>query len=78
MGKMCHSCAAPLDNPDFRGVAADLCKYCSDETGQLREREKVKYGIAQWFMMWQPGIYMPKALARADIYMNSMPAWAEK
>ncbi|MFZ1683818.1 MAG: hypothetical protein WAU88_06755 [Candidatus Zixiibacteriota bacterium] len=78
MSKMCHSCAAPLDNPGFRGAAEDFCKYCTDESGKLKSSETVQFGIAEWFMMWQPGIDRNVAMQRAAIYMKSMPAWAER
>ena len=35
MDKFCHSCAAPLGNPEFKGPAEDYCKYCTDDAGKL-------------------------------------------
>ncbi len=77
MAKMCYSCAAPLDNPDFKGTTADYCKYCVDASGKLLPKEKVQQGIAGWFKMWQPNIDDKVAMQRAAHYMKSMPAWAE-
>lgn len=77
MDKFCHSCAAPLAVPDFQGLAENLCKHCTDESGKLKPREEIREGISQWFKSWQPGLDDAKALARAEHYMKSMPAWAE-
>ena len=77
MNRFCHSCAAPLDMPDFKGAAENYCKYCTDESGKLKEKGIVRQGIAEWLKGWQPGIDDNQALDRADLYMKSMPAWAE-
>ena len=77
MNKMCHSCAAPLEMADFKGPADNYCKYCTDENGNLKSREEIQKGIAEWFKAWQPNLNDEKALARAAAYMKSMPAWAE-
>jgi len=77
MDKMCYSCAAPLGTADFKGPADNYCKYCTDENGNLKSREEIQKGIAEWFKGWQPNIDDEKALARAALYMKSMPAWAE-
>jgi hypothetical protein len=73
---MCHSRAMPLDNPENVGAAEDYCKYCSDEQGKLKPRDAVQRGIAEWFKMWQPDLDDGTAMKRADLYMQSMPAWA--
>jgi len=77
MNKFCHSCAAPLDMPDFKGPAENYCKYCTEESGELKSRDVIKQGIAEWMKSWQSGIDDNKALNRAEFYMKSMPAWAE-
>lgn len=77
MNKFCHSCGAPLDMPDFKGPAENYCKYCTDESGNLKARDEVQKGCAEWFKSWQPGVDDTKAMARADLYLQSMPAWAE-
>jgi hypothetical protein len=77
MTRYCHACAAPLDMPDFKGPAENFCRYCTDESGKLKPKETVKQGIAEWFKSWQPGIDDQKALNRAELYMKSMPAWAD-
>ena len=77
MEKFCHSCAAPLGIPDFKGSADNYCKYCSDEAGNLKLREEVQNGIAQWLKSWQPDLDDTKAMTRAADYMKAMPAWAQ-
>lgn len=71
----CHSCACPTSMPDFKGPAENYCRFCTDEQGNLKSREEVKQGIAQWLKMWQPGINDDIASKRASDYMKAMPAW---
>ncbi len=78
MPMMCHSCAAPLDNPMFKGVTENLCKHCTDEKGNLKPRSEVQRGIAEWMKTWMPEVDNVKAMRRADFYMRSMPIWADK
>ena len=78
MSEHCHSCAAPLAMPDFKGPAKDYCKYCTDDTGKLKPKSEVQKGIAGWMMSWQPGLTEQLASGRASLYMKSMPAWVEK
>jgi len=75
--KFCHSCTAPLDSPDFKGPADNYCKHCTDEAGNLKPREHVQAGIAQWLKTWQAGIDDATAMVRADHYMKALPAWAD-
>ena len=77
MQQFCHSCAAPLNVPDFKGPADNYCVNCTDAKGILKTRQEVKYGLAEWLKMWQPDLSQEKALMRADNYMNAMPAWTE-
>lgn len=76
MDKFCHSCAAPLGNPELKGVGETYCKYCSDEHGKLKSRGEVQSAIAGWFKMWQPKVDHTTAMKRAALYMQAMPAWA--
>jgi hypothetical protein len=78
MDKFCHSCAAPLSAPDFKGPAENYCKYCTDDVGNLKSREDIQQGIAQWFKEWQPNLDGQTAADRAALYMKSMPAWADE
>lgn len=64
--------------PEFKGPAEDYCKHCTDEQGELKPREEIRTGIAQWFRIWQPGLDEDTALTRADHFMQAMPAWAER
>ena len=77
MSTMCYSCAAPLESPEFKGPAADYCKYCTDESGNLKPRDAVKKGIAMWLKGWQPDISDEIAQQRAEHYMQAMPTWAD-
>jgi len=77
MAKFCYSCAAPVTG-DFKGPAENYCKYCTDESGNLKSHDEVQKGIAMWFKSWQPGIDEATATQRAGLYMKSMPAWADK
>jgi hypothetical protein len=78
MDKFCFSCAAPLNMAEFKGPAENYCKYCTDDSGNLKAKEEVRQGIVQWFKGWQPELDEQTAAARAELYMKSMPAWAEK
>jgi hypothetical protein len=77
MQKICYSCSAPLHMPEFKGPAENYCKYCTDDQGNLKPREEIKRGITEWFRSWQPGIDHEKAAERAELFMRSMPAWAD-
>jgi len=77
MTEFCHSCAAPLNMPDFKGTTENYCRYCTDSAGQLKPMAEVQAGIVHWFKTWQPNLDDKKAAERAAHYMKSMPAWAE-
>ena len=72
----CHSCAAPLANPNFVGPTAHYCKYCIDDNGDVKPRDEVRAGVRQWMMnAWD--LADDDALTRrADTYMNAMPHWS--
>ena len=78
MDKYCQSCSMPLSMPEAKGPSEDYCKYCTDEKGNLKPRAVVQQGIAGWFKSWQPNLDDVKAMKRADLFMKSMPAWAEE
>jgi len=78
MDKFCLSCAASLNVPDFKGPAENYCKYCTDKAGNLKSKDAVQQGIAEWFKSWQPELDDQKALVRAADYMKAMPAWAKE
>jgi hypothetical protein len=77
MNQFCQSCGAPLAMPEMQGPAENYCKYCTDEQGQLKARDEVQGGIAEWLKTWQAGLTPEKARSRAAHYMKAMPAWAE-
>ena len=77
MDKFCFSCTAPLNMPEFKGPAENYCKHCTDENGNLKSREEIQKGLAQWFQSWQPNLDEKEALERAAHFMRAMPAWAE-
>ena len=74
--QFCHSCAAPLGMPDFKGPLDYYCKYCAGEDGKLKSRQEVQMGIAQWMKTWQPDVDDDLAMQRAAHYMKAMPHWA--
>ena len=75
--RFCHACGMPLAIPGFKGPSDIHCTHCTDQEGSLHPREEIQKGIAGWFTQWQPDLDFPRALARADLYMRAMPAWAE-
>ncbi len=77
MNQFCFSCSAPLNVPEFKGSAENICVYCSDSTGNLKSKGEVKAGIAEWLKSWQPNLTPEKAIDRAEIFMQAMPAWAD-
>jgi len=73
----CRSCAASLNEPINQGVSDRYCRYCADETGQLRPREEVRAILARWMIYWQGPMTPEEAARRADSLMRAMPAWCE-
>ncbi|MCP3871015.1 MAG: hypothetical protein GY703_23540 [Gammaproteobacteria bacterium] len=78
MSDFCYSCCAPLKDPQFKGPAEDYCQYCTDEKGNLKSKDTVQIGIAQWLQTWQPNLDDATAVKRAEHYMKAMPAWSEQ
>jgi hypothetical protein len=78
MEKYCFSCGSPLWMEPFQGPADDYCKYCTDENGNLKSREEILQGCANWLKSWSPGLDDETAIERAEHYMQSMPEWADK
>jgi hypothetical protein len=76
MSAHCYACAAPLSG-DFKGTSEIYCRHCCDDQGVLKPRAEIERGIAQWFRSWQPNLDDATALKRADLYLRSMPAWAD-
>jgi hypothetical protein len=76
-GRFCRSCMSSLQEEHNAGPSEMYCRWCSDGDGALRPREQVLEVMSRWFSMWQSGISITEARRRADLYMRSMPAWAE-
>lgn len=71
----CYSCGAIVQKiqPDVKGY----CEYCLDNEGNLKDREAIKQGVASWLSEWTPeDLSNEKALQRAELYLQSMPEWA--
>jgi hypothetical protein len=62
------------DGKDFRG---DYCTYCTDESGNLKDKSEIRKGIAEWLAIFSPD---PRAdfMKRAEHYMAAMPEWAQE
>lgn len=75
--KFCHSCGMPLSKEVANQNSEDYCQYCAGENGELKSREEIQAGIAQWLKGMTPENSAADYMQRADYYMKSMPAWAE-
>ena len=77
MDKFCFSCGAPLNEQFVNTVSDKFCKYCSDESGKLKESKIVQAGIAEWLKMIDPSNTSSDYIKRAGFYMKAMPVWAD-
>ena len=75
--RFCHSCAAPLSDPEFKGPAENYCRHCTDAEGNVKSREFIQSGTAKWLKTWQPDLNDATAKMRAEHYMKAMPHWAD-
>lgn len=75
--KYCHSCGMPVTNETAAEKTDKYCQYCADDNGDLKSREEIKAGIAQWLNGFTPEDKEADYNKRAEFYMKSMPAWAE-
>ena len=75
---MCYSCGMPLTGEAADRARGNLCEYCSDDAGNLKPREEVVFGIAQWLKSWSPETQEDEFIKRASSYMDAMPAWQGK
>ncbi|MDP3148861.1 MAG: hypothetical protein Q8N83_06990 [Ignavibacteria bacterium] len=76
--KFCHSCGIILDGNIAKEAAPDLCGYCADEKGNLKPKEEVRKGVAEWLKSFAPKQGNADFMKRAENYMNAMPAWAKE
>lgn len=74
--KYCHSCGMPLTAEMETTARGDFCRYCSEESGELKPRAEVEAGIAQWLASWGPAASEAEYAKRAKAYLGAMPAWA--
>jgi len=73
----CYSCGAIVQNKQPKEIA--YCEYCLDNEGNLKDRSSIKNGVAGWLKQWSPEELSHKvALERAELYLQSMPKWANK
>ena len=75
--KFCRSCGIILDGKIAKEGVPNFCEYCTDEKGNLKPKEVIQAGIADWLKMFTPQEGTPDFMKRAESYMNAMPAWAE-
>lgn len=77
-GRFCRSCMAALEQEGESIGSHRYCRWCSDGEGNLLPRDEVLGIMTEWFRSWQPGLSSREAERRADLYMRSMPAWADE
>lgn len=77
MDKFCNSCGIPLDGKIAKEAAENLCNYCVNEKGDLKPRQEIQSGVAEWLKTISPENKQADFLKRADHYLKAMPAWAE-
>ena len=68
----CRACAAPLNDPKFKGPSPDYCKYCADDNGKPKPRGEVQRNIAGWLASWDPGLSEKDASSAGDEAQLSM------
>jgi hypothetical protein len=76
--KFCHSCGIVLDGNIAKEAAPNVCGYCADENGNLKPKEVVIAGVAEWLKSFSPKEGNPDFTKRAESYLNAMPAWAKE
>jgi hypothetical protein len=75
--KFCNSCGIILDGNIGKEAAPNYCQYCVDEKGNLKAKEEIQNGVAEWLKSFTPKEGNPDFMKRAENYMNAMPAWAK-
>ncbi|MFW5688591.1 MAG: zinc ribbon domain-containing protein [Spirochaetota bacterium] len=74
----CQSCGMPMSDETRNSATEEFCRYCADEKGALHPRRQVQSGIADWLKSFSPAASDDAIAERADHYLRSMPAWAER
>ncbi len=77
MNKFCNSCGIPLDGKVAKEAAENFCNYCVDDKGDLKPRQVIQAGVADWLKSVAPTEKKGDFMKRADHYLKAMPAWAE-
>lgn len=78
MSMHCQSCGMPMAEETRNAASQEYCRYCADESGKLLAREQVRAGVAEWLKSFSPPAADEAFAERADHYLSSMPAWAER
>lgn len=76
--KFCRSCGIILDGTIAKEAAPGFCGYCVDDKGNLKPKQEIQAGIAEWLKSFSPAEGKADFTKRAANYMNAMPAWAEE
>jgi hypothetical protein len=75
----CQSCGMPLASAADHALADPaiaLCRYCTDERGNLQPRDERLERFTQWSMQ-REGLDHDAARRKAIAYMKTMPAWKD-
>ena len=77
MTDKCESCGMPMVHDEVRGGGKKdnrYCVHCTDEEGNLKDREEVREGMVRFYMK---SMAKPRAEAErfVDEHMSKMPAW---
>lgn len=75
--QFCQSCGMPINEETRNAVSQIYCRYCTNESGDLKPREAVQAGVCEWLKMFAPEPSGVDFMKRADNYLKAMPAWAE-
>ncbi len=75
----CESCGMTMKDASQHGgedINNLFCLYCTDETGKLKPREKIREGMIGFYMKSE-NKSREEAERFTDEYMKKMPAWKE-
>lgn len=74
----CQSCGMPMAQDSDHGggrLENPYCKYCTDESGNLKTKEEVREGMINFQMQQSPGKTREEVAAEVDQHMSTMPTW---
>ena len=75
--KSCSSCAMPMEKTEDFALGdsrRDLCRYCTDEAGNLLPFEKILEANANYYVESQ-GVTQSAAIKMASELLKNQPAW---